>query len=414
MEESTLNMSHRVVITGMGIYSCIGKNKEEVLQSLFEGKSGIGIAPDRKEMGYRSSLCGILEKPNLKGLLDRRQRLCLPEHGQYAFLATTEALAQAGIDNGYLLKNEVGILYGNDSSAEAVITGVDVIREKKNTVLVGSGNIFQSMNSTITMNLSTIFNLRGINFTVSGACASGSHAIGMGYMLIKQGLQECVICGGAEEVNKYSVGNFDALNAFSTREDEPTKASRPFDKNRDGLVPSGGAATVILESYESAIKRGATILGEVVGYGFSSNGDHISVPNVDGPKRSLQMAIRDANIDIKEISYVNAHATSTPIGDMNEAKAIAEVFGAHKPYVASTKSLTGHEMWMAGASEIVYSMLMMQNNFIAANLNFEEPDDASANINIPTQRVDIEFDTFLSNSFGFGGTNSTLIIKKHI
>lgn len=405
-------MSHRVVITGMGIYSCIGKNKEEVLRSLFEGKSGIGIAPDRKEMGYRSSLCGILEKPNLKGMLDRRQRLCLPEHGQYAFLATTEALAQAGIDNEFLLNNEVGILYGNDSSAEAVITGVDVIREKKNTVLVGSGNIFQSMNSTITMNLATIFNLRGINFTVSGACASGSHAIGMGYMLIKQGLQECVICGGAEEVNKYSVGNFDALNAFSTREDEPAKASRPFDKNRDGLVPSGGAATVILESYESAIKRGATILGEVVGYGFSSNGDHISVPNVDGPKRSLQMAIKDAGIDIQEIRYVNAHATSTPIGDMNEAKAIAEVFGEHKPYVASTKSLTGHEMWMAGASEIVYSMLMMQNNFIAANLNFEEPDEASACINIPKERVDVEFDTFLSNSFGFGGTNSTLIVKQ--
>lgn len=396
----------------MGIYSCIGKNKEEVLKSLFEGKSGIGIAPDRKEMGYRSSLCGILEKPNLKGMLDRRQRLCLPEHGQYAFLATTEALAQAGIDNEFLLNNEVGILYGNDSSAEAVITGVDVIREKKNTVLVGSGNIFQSMNSTITMNLATIFNLRGINFTVSGACASGSHAIGMGYMLIKQGLQECVICGGAEEVNKYSVGNFDALNAFSTREDEPAKASRPFDKNRDGLVPSGGAATVILESYESAIKRGATILGEVVGYGFSSNGDHISVPNVDGPKRSLQMAIKDAGIDIQEIKYVNAHATSTPIGDMNEAKAIAEVFGEHKPYVASTKSLTGHEMWMAGASEIVYSMLMMQNNFIAANLNFEEPDEASACINIPKERVDVEFDTFLSNSFGFGGTNSTLIVKQ--
>ena len=412
MEDSILNMSQRVVITGMGIYSCIGKNKEEVLQSLFDGKSGIGIAPDRKEMGYRSSLCGILEKPNLKGMLDRRQRLCLPEHGQYAYVATVEALAQAGINGDYLLNNEVGILYGNDSSAEAVISGVDIIREKKNTVLVGSGNIFQSMNSTITMNLATIFNLRGINFTVSGACASGSHAIGMGYLLIKQGLQECVICGGAEEVNKYSVGNFDALNAFSTREDEPTKASRPFDKNRDGLVPSGGAATVILESYESAVKRGATILGEVVGYGFSSNGDHISVPNVEGPKRSLQMAIRNAGVDLSEIKYVNAHATSTPVGDLNEAKAIAEVFGEHKPYVASTKSFTGHEMWMAGASEIVYSMLMMQNNFIAANLNFEEPDEASANINIPTQRVDMEFDTFLSNSFGFGGTNSTLIIRK--
>ena len=405
-------MSNRVVITGMGIYSCIGKNKEEVVKSLFEGKSGIGIVPERKEMGYQSALSGILEKPNLKGALDRRQRLCLSEHGQYAYVATVEALAQAGIDKEYLLNNEVGILYGNDSSAEAVITGTDIIREKKNTVLVGSGNIFQSMNSTITMNLSTIFNLRGINFTVSGACASGSHAIGLGYMLIKQGLQECVICGGAEEVNKYSMGNFDALNAFSSREDGPTKASRPFDKNRDGLVPSGGAASIVLESYESAVKRGATILAEVIGYGFSSNGDHISVPNVDGPKRSLMMAIRDAGIDISDIKYVNAHATSTPVGDLNEAKAIAEVFGEHKPYVASTKSFTGHEMWMAGASEIVYSTLMMQNNFIAANLNFEEPDEASVNINIPTKRIDMEFDTFLSNSFGFGGTNSSLVVRK--
>ena len=405
-------MSNRVVITGMGIYSCIGKNKEEVVKSLFEGKSGIGIIPERKEMGYQSALSGILEKPNLKGALDRRQRLCLSEHGQYAYVATVEALAQAGIDKEYLLNNEVGILYGNDSSAEAVITGTDIIREKKNTVLVGSGNIFQSMNSTITMNLSTIFNLRGINFTVSGACASGSHAIGLGYMLIKQGLQECVICGGAEEVNKYSMGNFDALNAFSSREDDPTKASRPFDKNRDGLVPSGGAASIVLESYESAVKRGATILAEVIGYGFSSNGDHISVPNVDGPKRSLMMAIRDAGIDISDIKYVNAHATSTPVGDLNEAKAIAEVFGQHKPYVASTKSFTGHEMWMAGASEIVYSTLMMQNNFIAANLNFEEPDEASVNINIPTKRIDMEFDTYLSNSFGFGGTNSSLIVRK--
>lgn len=396
----------------MGIYSCIGKNKEEVVKSLFEGKSGIGLAPERKELGYRSALCGILETPSLKGKIDRRQRLCLSEHGQYAYLATVEAMAQAGIDESFLAQNEVGILYGNDSSAEAVISGIDVIREKKNTILVGSGNIFQSMNSTITMNLATIFNLRGINFTVSGACASGSHSIGMAYLLIKQGLQECVVCGGAEEVNKYSVGNFDALNAFSVREDEPAKASRPFDKNRDGLVPSGGAATVILESYDSAVRRGATILAEVIGYGFSSNGDHISVPNVDGPKRSLQMAIRDANIDLKNIKYVNAHATSTPIGDMNEAKAIAEVFGEHKPYVTSTKSFTGHEMWMAGASEIIYSMLMMQNDFIAANLNFEEPDEASVNLNIPASRVDVKFDTFLSNSFGFGGTNSTLIIKK--
>ena len=402
----------RVVITGMGIWSCIGENLDQVKESLYEGRSGIGIDPARKEMGYRSALTGILNTPELKGKVDRRQRLCLPEQGKYAFVATEQALAQAGIDSEFLANREVGILYGNDSSAEAVINGIDIIREKKNTAMVGSGNIFQSMNSTITMNLATIFNLRGINFTVSGACASGSHSIGMAYLLIRSGLQDCMICGGAEEVNKYSVGNFDGLSAFSTREDAPEKASRPFDKNRDGLVPSGGAATLVLESYESAVARGATILAEVVGYGFSSNGDHISVPNVDGPKRSLMMAIKDSGIDIREIGYVNAHATSTPVGDKNEAKAIDEVFGDHKPYVTSTKSLTGHEMWMAGASEVIYSILMMQNGFIAPNLNLEEPDEAAVNLNIPNQRVDVEFNTFLSNSFGFGGTNSTLIIKK--
>ena len=407
-----MEKKRRVVITGMGIWSCIGENLDQVKESLYEGRSGIGVDPARKELGYRSALTGILRIPDLKGKVDRRQRLCLAEEGKYAFAATEQALAQAGIDSEFLKNREVGILYGNDSSAEAVINGVDIIREKKNTAMAGSGNIFQSMNSTITMNLSTIFNLRGINFTISGACASGSHSIGMAYLLIRSGLQDCMICGGAEEVNIYSVSNFDGLSAFSIREDEPAKASRPFDKNRDGLVPSGGAATLVLESYESAVERGATIIAEVIGYGFSSNGDHISVPNVDGPKRSLMMAIKDSGIDIKEIGYVNAHATSTPVGDKNEAKAIDEVFGEHKPYVTSTKSMTGHEMWMAGASEIIYSILMMQNNFVAPNLNLEEPDEAAVNLNIPNQRVDVEFDTFLSNSFGFGGTNSSLIIKK--
>lgn len=396
----------------MGIYSCIGENKEEVADSLYCGRSGIGLDPARKEMGYRSALTGILRKPDLKQALNRRQRTMLSEHGAYAYVATVEALAQAGIDADWLKTHEVGILYGNDSSAEAVVHGADVIREKHNTMLVGSGNIFQSMNSTLTMNLSTIFNLRGINFTLSGACASGSHAIGMAYLLIRQGLQDCVLCGGAEEVNLFSRGNFDALGAFSIREDEPTRASRPFDKNRDGLVPSGGGATLVVESYESAVSRGATILAEVVGYGFSSNGEHISVPNVDGPVRSLRMALQDAGMTPDQIGYVNAHATSTPIGDLNEARAIAEVFADSCPYVTSTKSQTGHEMWMAGASEIIYSTLMMQRDFIAPNLNFEEPDEASCRLNIPAERVDCRFDAFLSNSFGFGGTNSTLIIKK--
>ncbi|MCL3851529.1 beta-ketoacyl-[acyl-carrier-protein] synthase family protein [Parabacteroides sp. GYB001] len=403
---------NRVVITGMGIYSCIGKNQEEVKTSLYKGQSGIGLDPVRKEFGYRSALTGLLDKPNLKGVLDRRQRLGLPEQGEYAYLATAEALAQAGIDDEYLSNHEVGILYGNDSSTAPVINAVDIIREKKNTALVGSGSIFQSMNSTVTMNLSVIFKLRGVNFTISGACASGSHAIGMGYFLIRSGMQDCIVCGGAQEVNMYSVGSFDGLAAFSVREDQPEKASRPFDKDRDGLVPSGGGATVIIESYESAKRRGANILGEVVGYGFSSNGEHISVPNVDGPRRSLEMALKDAGMAARDIQYVNAHATSTPLGDLNEAKAIAEVFGEAAPYVASTKSMTGHEMWMAGASEVIYSMLMMQNGFIAPNLNFTEPDEASALLNIPAETQQLEFDTFLSNSFGFGGTNSTLIITK--
>ena len=218
-------MDNRVVITGMGIYSCIGKNLEEVKESLYNGVSGIGIALDRKELGYRSTLTGLLDEPNLKGMLDRRKRMCLPEQGAYAYVATVEAFKNANIDEDFLLNNEVGILYGNDSSAKPVIEGVDVVRDKKNTMLVGSGNIFQSMNSTVTMNLSVIFNLRGVNFTVAGACASGSHSIGMAYMLIKNGLQDCIVCGGAQEVNKYAVGSFDGLSAFSIREDDP---SAPF------------------------------------------------------------------------------------------------------------------------------------------------------------------------------------------
>ena len=381
-------MENRVVITGLGIWSSIGTSLGEVTESLREGRSGIGLDPERRELGYISALTGIVKRPELKGALDRRKRLCLPQQGEYAYMATAEAMRNAGMDEAFLAANEVGIIYGNDSSAAPVIEGIDIIRAKRNTAMVGSGNIFQSMNSTVTMNLSVIFNLRGVNLTLSAACASGSHAIGMGYLMIRQGLQERIVCGGAQEVNLYSVGSF------------------------DGLVPSGGAATVILESYDSAVRRGATILGEVAGYGFSSNGEHISVPNVDGPRRSLLRCLADAGMQPEEIPYVNAHATSTPLGDYNEALAIDEVFGANRPYVASTKSMTGHEMWMAGASEIVYSMLMMEHGFIAPNINFAQGDEATSKLNIPARKVDLAFDRFLSNSFGFGGTNSTLIIKK--
>jgi len=405
---------NRVVITGMGIYSCIGKNLEEVRDSLYKGRSGLILDPVRKEYGYRSGLTGFVEKPDLKGKLDRRARIMLPEQGEYAYLATLEALENAGIDADFISANEIGILYGNDSSGKAVIEANDIIREKKDTTLVGSGAVFQTMNSTVTMNLATIFKLRGVNFTISAACASGSHSIGLGYHFIKSGLQDCIICGGAQEINHLSMGTFDALSAFSVRESDPARASRPFDRDRDGLIPSGGAATVILESLESAQKRGAKILGEVIGYGFSSNGGHISNPTVDGPVRSLHMAMKDAGILAADIDYINAHATSTPAGDASEAKAIDEVFGQYKPLVSSTKSMTGHECWMAGASEIVYSVLMMQHGFVAPNLNFENPDEDSAKLNIAKVAVEKDIVVFLSNSFGFGGTNSSLIIRKMI
>ncbi len=396
----------------MGIYSCIGTSLEEVKQSLYEGKSGIVYDEERKAFGFQSALTGMVPKPDLKNLLSRRQRVSIGEETEYAYMATLEALKNAKIDDAFFDENEVGILYGNDSVSKAIIEATDIIREKKDTALIGSGAIFKSMNSTVTMNLSTIFRLRGVNMTISAACASGSHSVGLGFHLIKSGLQDIIICGGAQEINKYAMASFDGLGVFSPKETDPAKASRPFDSNRDGLVPSGGGATLILESYESAVKRGAPIVAEVIGYGFSSNGGHISTPNVEGPATAMRRALEQAGVQPCEIGYINAHATSTPLGDANEARAIFEVFGESNPYVSSTKSMTGHECWMAGASELIYSTLMMQNDFIAPNINFETPDEASQKLNIASKTVNKKFDIYLSNSFGFGGTNSAVVVKK--
>lgn len=403
----------RVVITGMGIWSCLGTNKQDVAVSLREGRSGIGIDPMRTELGYRSPLTGIVEKPQLKGILDRKLRVYLAEQGEYAYMATIEAFKEACIDENYLLENEVGVLFGNDSSAKAIIESNEIVKAKRDTTLIGSAAIFQSMNSTVTMNLSTIFHLKGINMTISAACASGSHAIGLGALMIRSGLQDMVLCGGAQETNYLSMGSFDGISAFSIRTDEPTKASRPFDRDRDGLIPSGGAAALVLEDYDHAVARGAHILAEVCGYGFSSNGEsHISQPSEEGCYRAMNRALKEAGMEAKDIDYVNAHATSTPQGDMFEALALKRLFGPYNTPISSTKSMTGHECWMAGASEIVYSILMMQGGFIAPNINFEHPDDASEGLNIISKTTNKELNIILSNSFGFGGTNSALIIKK--
>ncbi|MBR6417701.1 MAG: beta-ketoacyl-[Bacteroidales bacterium] len=325
----------RVVITGSGIWSCLGCNLDEVRTSLYEGRSGIGVEPERIGYGYQSSLTGIVKKPVLKGVLERRLRVGLSEEAEYAYMATREALANAGVDEDYLLKNEVGVLFGNDSSAKAVVESANIMAEKKDSSLLGSGWIFQSMNSTVNMNMSTIFHLRGINFSVSAACASGSHAIGLGYLFIKHGLQDMVICGGAQETNYYSMASFDALGAFSKRMDEPTKASRPFDRDRDGLIPSGGAAALVLEDYEHAVARGATILAEVGGYGFSSNGSGISQASAEGSVLAMRRSMEDAGVQVADIDYVNAHATSTHQGDMNEAIALDNLFRGQRAWISS-------------------------------------------------------------------------------
>ncbi|MBP5508792.1 MAG: beta-ketoacyl-[acyl-carrier-protein] synthase family protein [Prevotella sp.] len=405
-------MARRVVITGMGIWSCLGTDINTVKDSLYWGKSGIGFQPERLEYGYRSGLTGIVEEPVItKQMLDRHTRAGMSEEARYAYMASKQAFMQANMDDQYLRENEVDCIFGNDSSAKPVIEASKIMDEKHDSAMLGYGLIFQSMNSTVNMNLSTIFRLRGVNFTVSAACASGSHSIGLGYMLIKQGLQEMVLCGGAQETNYYSMASFDALGAFSIRMDEPAKASRPFDKDRDGLIPSGGAAALVLEDYDHAVARGADILAEVVGYGFSSNGGGISEASDAGSVTAMSRAIKDADIALDDIDYINAHATSTHQGDMYEAIALNKLFHGQRALISSTKSMTGHECWMAGASEIVYSIIMMQNNFVAPNINFDNPDEYSEKINITPKTVEMEVNTVLSNSFGFGGTNSALVIK---
>ena len=404
-------MEHKVVITGVGIWSCIGTSQEEVVESLRTGRCGIGNDPARLAYGYQSDLTGVVPEPELKPLLHRRLRAGLSQEAAYSYMASREAFAQAGIVEEYLLANEVGVIFGNDSSAKPVIETDRQLVQRPDTALLGSGLIFQSMNSTVNMNLSSIFHLRGVNFTVSAACASGSHSVGLGYLLIRQGLQEMVLCGGAQEVNPFAMASFDALGTFSKRVGEPLKASRPFDRDRDGLVPSGGAAALVLESYESAVRRGATILAEVAGYGFSSNGGGISQPSDDGSYTAMTRALRMAGVTPADIDYVNAHATGTPQGDSFEAIALDRIFRGQPALISSTKGMTGHECWMAGASELVYCTLMMRHGFVAPNVNFENPDEHSAPLNIATATVEKPLRTVLSNSFGFGGTNSAVVLR---
>lgn len=404
-------MLHRVAITGFGIVSCLGTTPAEVGAGLRQGRSGIGIDAERVRLGFRSPLTGVIRDFDVAATLPKKARKSMPDFAVQAYAAARDAIAMADLGEELLANDDTGLIFGVDSSCLAAIEQVDALRRLGETVSLGSGLIFRSMTSTVTMNLNTLFKTRGACWSISSACSSGGHAIGQAADLIALGRQERVICGGAQEINWESMCSFDGLGAFSTRIAQPAAASRPFDKDRDGLVPGGGAAAVVLERYDLAQARGATILGEVCGYAFSSDGNHLSVPSVGGLQRAMRGALKAAALAPGDIDYLCAHATSTPAGDAAEAENIAAVFGPQGVPVSALKALTGHELWMSGASQVVYTAIMAQQGFVARSVNFETPDAASAQLNIITATLERPPRHVLCNSAGFGGTNACLALR---
>jgi 3-oxoacyl-[acyl-carrier-protein] synthase-1 len=402
---------HRVAITGIGIVSVLGSTIDSVAESLRAGRSGVVADPKRAGMGFRSPLTGEIAGFDPRAFLTKKQCKTMPDFAVQAYAAAADAIRASGLSQAEIESDETGLVFGCDSSCLAAVEQVDLLRERGETKLIGSGQVFRSMTSCITMNLNTLFRTRGACWTISSACASGGHAVGQAADLVAFGRQRRVVCGGAQEINAESMCSFDALGAFSTRVDAPHAASRPFDAGRDGLVPGGGAAALVLERYDLAKARGAAILGEVAGYAFSSDGSHLSVPSEDGLQRAMRKAISLAGLSPADIDYVCAHATSTPAGDAAEARNISAVFGPRTPPVSSTKSMTGHELWMSGASQVVYSVIMAQRGFIAPNANFAEPDEFSARLNIAADRIDRAPENVLCNSAGFGGTNACLLLR---
>lgn len=417
-DQTPHQLPRKVVITGMGIISSIGLNCNEVTQSLKSGKSGVVFLEERKKMGFRSGLSGVISGFTNHYGIERRYRKTLPEYGLWAWEAVCQSLEQAGIEAGELAEDQrTGLIFGNDSS---VVTGVeqcDILRKEGESKTIGSGHIFRLLTSTVSLNLSTKLQLHGSSWTVSGACASGAMAIGQAAELISTGRQDRVICGASQEISWESMCSFDAIGAFSVRENEPHLASRPFDSGRDGLVPSGGAAALFLESEESAESRGVEVLGEVCGYGCSSDGHHISIPTGFGLERAMEIALNDAEASINSIDLVMAHATSTPAGDEKEAEALHRLFSKREklshPYIAATKSLTGHEFWMAGASQVVYGLLMSRNRFGAGHPNLEDMDPCIRGFTLSKESIPLTSTYILCNAAGFGGVNGALVIKSH-
>lgn len=399
-----------VVITGVGIKSCIGNTYDEVVYSLKNGKSGVTADETYREMGFRSQVSGSVDL-NFSELIDRKLYRFMGESAAYAYLAAQDAIEMAGISELHLDSDRTGIVAGSGGASTRVMVSTADITREKGPKRIGPYAVTKSMGSSISAILGTAYKLKGVNYSISSACATSAHCIGHGADLIKSGQQDIVLAGGGEDLHWSSSGLFDAMGALSSNfNDNPSKASRAYDKNRDGFVISGGAGMVILEDEEHAIKRNANILAKLTGYYATSDGYDMVAPSGEGAFRCMKGALQNHG---SEVDYINTHGTSTPVGDVAELKAIKELFKNDAPIISSTKSMTGHSLGATGVQEAIYSIMMMREKFIAPSINIDELCDEADGLNIATQTLEKDISAVLSNSFGFGGTNASLVISKY-
>ena len=404
-------LKKRAVITGMGSISCIGTSLEEISKSLKGGNSGITKNEEYDDLGFRSKISGSVEI-NLKDLIDRKIFRFMGEAAAYSYLSAVDAIKDSGLPNSIFETDRIGVIAGSGgASSRSQVDAADILREK-GVKRVGPYRVTQTMGSTVSACLATSLKIKGVNFSISSACSTSAHCIGSAWEQIQLGNQDVIIAGGAEDEHWTQSGLFDAMGALSTSFNEnPTEASRPFDENRDGFVISGGGGIVIVEELEHALSRKARVYAEIKGYSATSDGDDMVAPSGEGAKNCMRKSLEMSGLD--SIDYLNAHGTSTPAGDPIELNAIKSVFKDDIPIVSSTKSLTGHTLGAAGVQECIYSILMMNENFIAGNKNLVNPIPEAYGINIPDKSLEKEFSSFMSNSFGFGGTNVSLVLSKY-
>lgn len=400
----------RAVITGMGIVSSIGLNQQEVLESLKHGRSGITFSEEFAERGLRCNVWGNV-KTNPQDHIDRKAYRFMGNAAAYAYMAMEQAVSDAGLSHEQVSNPRTGLVVGSGgASGEHQVAAADILREK-GVKRVGPYMVPRCMASTTSACLATPFEIKGVNYSISSACATSAHCIGHALELIQFGKQDRVFAGGGEELHWTLGMEFDAMGALSTKyNDQPSKASRTYDADRDGFVPAGGGGILVIEELETALARGAKIYGEIVGYGATSDGYDMVAPSGEGAIRCMQMAM--ATVDTP-IDYLNTHGTSTPVGDVKELEAVRAVFGDNTPYISATKAMTGHALGAAGVHEAIFSLLMLQHNFVAPSINIDTLDDAGAGMKIVREPTSAELTTVMSNSFGFGGTNATLVMRRY-